>query len=70
MDWQTLTRVYRAALQAKIHRLLGLPNNPYPDRPIGSYLSPSHGLIDETGQISRRHAINPSNVREWQSKAR
>jgi hypothetical protein len=70
MDFSTRIRVYREAALRKLRRARGLPADLYPTRPVGSYLSPSLGLIAATDAMPRRYALDPIDIGDWQTRAR
>lgn len=70
MDFSTRMRVYREAALRKLRRAFGLPTDPYPARPEGTYLSPSLGLIAAMEGMPRGYAFDPHDIRDWQSRAR
>ena len=70
MDFSTRMRVYREAALRKWRRARGLPTDPYPARPKGTYLSPSLGLIAATDEMPRRYALDLTDIGSWQSRAR
>jgi hypothetical protein len=70
MKFLTSIRVYRDAALRKLRRACGLPTDPYPARPEGTYLSPSLGLIAATDAMPRRYALDPSDIEGWQTRAR
>jgi hypothetical protein len=70
MDFSTRMRVYRDAALRKLRRARGLPTDPYPARPEGTYLSPSLGLIAAMDEMPRRYALDPSDIGGWQMRAR
>jgi len=70
MDFSTRMRVYREAATRKWRRVLGLPTDPYPARPKGTYLSPSLGLIIAMDDMPRRYALDVDDIENWQPCAR
>lgn len=70
MEFSTRIRVYRDAALRKLRRACGLPTDPYPARPEGTYLSPSLGLIAATDAMPRRYALDPADIEGWQTRAR
>ena len=70
MDLSTRIRVYLAAALRKLRRNLGLAVDPYPPRPEGTRLSPSHGLLAENEGRRRHLAFDPKGISAWQEQAR